>query len=369
MKFTSITIAELPDFIQSDTFQKSKVLPITSHRALSQLENPRAQAEDVVLIVAMESDEILGYIGLLPDTLYHKNEAYRVAWLSCWWVQDGTGNLGIQLFLKAYQAWKRRMVITDFTPHIQAIIQKMRLFHFAPTAYGLRGFMRFNTAEVLPPKKPVFQKIRPLLQLGDMAANVLNRGRLQLWKWRQRQANYQLVPIKTIDESTALFIKKHQEQELIKRGATALNWILQQPWVLEDKATLSANIRSEAARYYFSSIAETFQYYPLQVFKDNQLIGFLFLLNRDRHFKLPYVYLEQEHLATVVQALYDFLYQQKAITFTVFHPMMKDYVAREASPFFYKRLIPKDFAIGKGLPKDILNQVSLQDGDGDYVFT
>lgn len=368
MTFQTITIAALGDFITSSTFQKSAVLPITSHRAMSHIQNPRAKDDDIALIIAMEDDEIKGYIGLLPDELHHQGEVHRVAWLSCWWVQEGTGNLGIQLFLKACQAWKRRMVITDFTPHIKTIIEKMRLFYFAPTAYGIRGFMRFNTAEVLPPKKPIFKTIRPLLKIGDTVANLLNFGRLKLWKARQDKANYTIKQIERIDKATDLFIKKHQEKELIKRSAKELNWVLKNPWVLEEHATISTNIQAEANRYYFSTLSPTFQYYPLQIFQNHQLIGFLFLMNRDGHFKLPYVYFETTHLKTIISALFDFLYQKKAITFTVYHTDIKVFIENNPSPFFYKRLIPKDFAIGKKLGKEILQDGILQDGDGDYVF-
>lgn len=368
MIFQNLTISELGDFITSDIFQKSAVLPITTHRALSQLQNPRAKADDVVLIIAIDNHEIVGYIGLLPDDLYHEEIVYRVAWLSCWWVQDGTGNLGIQLFLKACQAWKRRMVITDFTPHIKTIIKKMRLFHFAPTVYGIRGFMRFNTAEVLPPKKAIFKTIQPLLKIGDTFANLLNVARLKIWKIRQSTANYHIKQLQRIDSKTNLFIQKHQNKELIKRGAKELNWILDHPWILEDHSNISPSIQTETQRYYFSSLSPIFQYYPLQIFQDKRLIAVLFLMNRNGHFKLPYAYFEKEHLPIMMSALFDFLYQKKATTFTVFLPELKTFMETSPSPFFYKRLIPKDFAIGKGLDKNILENAMLQDGDGDYVF-
>jgi hypothetical protein len=58
---------ELEDFILSGSFQQYDFLPITRHRALSHIRNPKARDEDNLLILAFYEDKLVGYVGCFPD--------------------------------------------------------------------------------------------------------------------------------------------------------------------------------------------------------------------------------------------------------------------------------------------------------------
>ncbi|MEF9477524.1 hypothetical protein OWR28_07190 [Chryseobacterium sp. 1B4] len=58
---------ELEDFISSGDFQQYDFLPVTRHRALSHIQNPKASAEDTLLILAFYDEKLVGYVGCFPD--------------------------------------------------------------------------------------------------------------------------------------------------------------------------------------------------------------------------------------------------------------------------------------------------------------
>lgn len=75
----------LSQYISSNDFGSQQTLPISKHRALSQINNPRAEENDVLLILAKEEGQVLGYTGVLPDMLF---DSIKFGWLSCLWVSE-----------------------------------------------------------------------------------------------------------------------------------------------------------------------------------------------------------------------------------------------------------------------------------------
>ncbi|MEJ6736632.1 MAG: hypothetical protein QNK84_06315, partial [Flavobacteriales bacterium] len=70
MTFREITIGELLEFIASDFYKNSTVIPISPQRAISQHHNPNSNPTDVALILALDkSENIIGFIGILPGKI------------------------------------------------------------------------------------------------------------------------------------------------------------------------------------------------------------------------------------------------------------------------------------------------------------
>ena len=67
MEIKTFTVNDLKAALVSEEFWQAPTLPITKHRALSYCRNPRADADDPVLLVAYRDDQVIGYLGILPD--------------------------------------------------------------------------------------------------------------------------------------------------------------------------------------------------------------------------------------------------------------------------------------------------------------
>ncbi len=364
MRFREIQISGLKEFIQSDWFKSSRDLPITTHRAKSHLKNPRANPDDVSLILALDDeDALLGYIGILPDNF--AVDGTHAGWLSCWWIHPEKGKkVGFSLFLQALICWDHRLIITDFTPQILEIIRKTGMFRFLPTRFGLRGYLGFNLSEILPRKRKVFTKLKPALIMIDVLMNSLNKIRLKLIKHRYTNQGLKIAEIDAVSNELAGFISELQVKEYFKRSAKEFNWILNNRWVLEGDETA----KNEGRRYYFSSSEKNFRYRCLSFRSGGLLVAFVMLRQRNSMFTCPYLYCRSGFEADVINAVYFFLIESGALEFTVFHSQYVDLIQSIDSPFIYRRKIPKDFALSNELAHLIDPSFFLQDGDGDYVF-
>ncbi len=70
MEIKAFTVADLKTALVSEDFWLTETLPITKHRALSYSRNPRAEEDDLVLLVAYQDNRVIGYLGILPDKIF-----------------------------------------------------------------------------------------------------------------------------------------------------------------------------------------------------------------------------------------------------------------------------------------------------------
>ena len=77
----------LIEFINHSNYNTLDIVPITEHRALSQIQNPRLHENDILLLLAYKEKELVGYLGVLPDKINFNNKFEKCGWLSCLWVK------------------------------------------------------------------------------------------------------------------------------------------------------------------------------------------------------------------------------------------------------------------------------------------
>lgn len=366
MTITRLTIRELPAFITSGAYLELPVLPISPQRALSQANNPRALPDDVALVLVWENDELVGYLGSVPDWFYvGKGEPKRLAWLSCIWVATEHRGRGLsrKMLLNMLDAWQNRVILTEFTPDVAHLYRRMEQLAESLPLPGFRGYLRPNLAQILPAKHPFFATIKPLLRLADTVLSVPNSLRIKLL---HRSTTCSVRPIASIDETTAAFIHLHQQSELARRDRESLNWMLQHPWVQQSSVP-----DTFAQRYHFTASAKVFKTKALQLLDSEQrIVGVLLLTLRDGHLKVPHAWHADEHTATVTRVIFAEAIEMGARMLTLFHPRLVEYGQQNLTPFFWGKTLRRTYFVGNGLSEILDKQpLALQDGDGDVGFT
>lgn len=367
MEIKTLTPAQLEAFIKTDEFKTMPVVPISTHRALSHIANPRVDASDVIMIMAYEDGRMVGYLGVLADSIFNAGGSFKCGWLSCMWVDPAQRGKGIakQLLTTAFTKWNNHILVTEFTPEAKGLYDRSKNFDDLKSNTGLRCFMRFNIHQVLPNKKPQLKTIAPVLKLADGFANAFNSLRLLVAKPNTTSAiNWQ--PVSEIDNSIENFIQQFQASAFEKRGAAELNWILKNPWLKVSEPT------DESKRYHFSSIASQFKNLCFAGYNgQNEVTVFLFLTIRDGHLKVPYAYFKPEQTADVVAKIYAVMLAEKASMLAVFHPLLVSYFSNNPTPFIYKRPVRRNYIITKALSQHFVSKdnIAIQDGDADCAFT
>jgi GNAT superfamily N-acetyltransferase len=367
MEIRTYNSAQLYDLIMSESFKHMPVIPISTHRAISHIHNPRTDKEDILMTIAYENDEMIGYLGVLADRIYTlKGEPQKCGWLSCMWVNPTLRGKGIakQLLATVFKTWNDHILVTEFTPEAKGLYDRSGNFTDLRINEGLRCYMRFNLHEVLPKKSEKYKSYSTLLKVLDSLANIPVDLRLSLMKTKQ-VSSLQFLPVTEIDSTLNKYIQSKQNCQFERRSADELNWIINYPWLKQSQPT------DESRRYHFSSVAQRFQNLCFKLTDKGKTKGYLHLTIRDNHLKIPYAYFEPECMPDIVQYVYQIMQEHKLNMLTVFHPDLISFFKTNTTRFIYRRAIRRNYIITKVLDSHFSEKEKLliQDGDADCVFT
>lgn len=362
MQIEEITVAGLPDFINSELWQQLTPKPLTKLRAISQFHNPRARGEDTALIIAHDSGTLIGLVGLLPH-LINGQASQPACSNSCWWAHPEKGNqLAIPLFLKAFALCSERMFMTDCTPHTISILRKTNWFDFPETSCGIRGFLKINLHEIIPSKVPSARRFKPLLQFSDQVINLLLKPYRLALQSRFSSDNLKVEYLRSLNKEHYQFIENHSQNEFTRRSGKELEWIVQFPWIKTPEL-------GQGVDYPFSHLVKSFEQYFITIYSSGKYIALLMVSLRDSHMKVPYAYFQDKDAREVLKVIYREALLKNVVTLTVFYPALVAAMESAAHPFIFKKKIERLVAVSKQL-SDLYRQFpTLQDGDGDVVFT
>jgi hypothetical protein len=362
-----IKVKELPHYINTSEFINSEYIPVTKARAISQSFNPNAEAEDIALLVAYnDSNEMIGYIGILPGLYYSHNSTTKVYWNSGWWVHPVKGKLAsMPLFYSMMEIFGDKLVLADLTPLTTQILEKTGLFEFPFQTPGVTAYLRIPVKKTIQNKMSIFRKLHILVKSIDFIVNFLVLIYQFFWQFRLSiPEDITIKEINSIDLEVSEFINSITKETGTFRKQDELNWILQYPWLRNGEFDKDI----EAKKFYFSSITEEFSNRCLKIYKNNLLIAFIFLTSREGNFKVPYIFsniIEPEYLYNI---LLKFLLENKAVSFTTWQTDLQKIIQTRFSPFIIKNHIIKQAAYSVQL-KTMLSGFKFQDGEGDMVFT
>ena len=357
MTFREITIGELLEFITSDFYKNSTVIPISPQRAISQHHNPNSNPTDVALILALDKAEnIIGFIGILPGKITSENTPYF--WNTCWWVDAEKGKLAaMPLFYKMLQISNKKMVFFELTETTKNIVAKFKFK--TEIVAGFKGFIRFNFAQILPKKNELFKNIKWLLSFFDWLLNCFISIKLNGFN---KDTAIDCKPIALIDDDAETFIHQFYSTQLIPINKSELNWMIKFPWI---KTQASAEEKQIAKRYFFSSISKSFSNNVFKVYKNEELIAVLFFTIRDNEMKLPYAYFNTKNIDAVTKAIYQIAINKMVTSLTCFNTELIKQFNTTKNPFIFNKQLHKNIAYPADLNRD---GKTIQDGDGDAVF-
>ena len=352
--------AELKKYIDSAEFADATVIPITYHRAVSHINNPDAEEDDILLILAYDDKKLVGYLGILANRIVTKTARQKCGWFSCLWTDPALRGKGIgnALVTAAIEKWNGKLLITEFTLPAQKLYEKTGAFRFLPEGKGIRMYFRMDLHTILPKKNNSYAKMKGALAVFDASANLFLDAR---FLFRRKYAATTCAYFSFSDEEAKSFISGHQKDELFRRGEIYFQWMQEYPWILPGKKDL---------RYHFSSFDKSFAFIPVKLKKQGKLIAVLFFAKRNSAMKLPYAWFEEDALPTVAETILQILHEKRITTFTVFHPLLTAYFSQNRTGALKKKSAVKQYLITELLYAELSPaNFFIQDGDGDSSFT
>ncbi len=360
-------LSDLAELVHSKGFWRGEVIPITKHRALAQIKNPRARQEDVILLIAYDDDRICGYIGVLPEVIFLDGKAHRIGWLTAWWRKPELKYKGIgsSLMLQASNLYHGAVGGSAPSNAARKVFEASEQFVTINESTEVRVLIRANTQEMLPRKFPTLKKFRRFLAAFDHLVNIFWEARLRIWKWRHSiSGKLRLEYIAEVDAETSDFVRQLQDRDLHKRGAPELNWIAKYPWVLP--APLE---QGHSKSYYFSATAKESACFMLKVYDSKGvMIGFIMLRLINGQLKVPYCYMQDDHVEEIFRVIGEHAVTLRVSSLTISRPELRESLRRLRFPCLARMKRLKSWMIGNVYGNKVSGQFEIQDGDGDCAF-
>lgn len=360
MKIVEVTVGELADFINSPEYHRLDVKPITPLRAVSQSKNPNASASDLALIYACDNHTLLSLAGLLPASLYHKNGF--VFSNSGWWVNPQNGKaLGLPMFLRAFNACKRRMVLTDCTAYTKEILDKTGYFKFLPPLVGKRWFMRFYFGARL--KNNGYKKHTVNFVSGiDSLLNTLSKPLLPSGKKDVLPDGYEIIQCRKLNSDYIAFIEKHSGQFFLRQDIEKLNWIISNPWVTDQADADTIN-------YPFSYKVQSFRQHFLVIRNEGEIRAVVMISMRDNHITLPFYYGSSHWINEVAGILKQHIINLKASSLILYNGDLLRAFDTIKIPAYFTTNVVRYVGYSNELEPFFPADGFFQDGEADVVFT
>lgn len=356
--------SQLNLYIDSPEFKGQDFISISRHRAKSQIKNPRADENDILLILAYNDTKLVGYLGILPDYIFTSNSLKKIGWLSCIFIDNSQRGKRIaqKLIERSFQEWGNNILLTEFTEPAKRLYDKIGKFVSMPSSHGIRLYLRSDLQKILPPKHKIFSTLKPFLKIFDFSFNLIFDLRYIFLK-KNINGNT-LEYINSIDKEIMDFILPKQENELFKRGINELNWMIKNPWVISHK-----NKNCLSHKYHFSAIDKSFEFIPVKVRNEKKdLIAFMIFAKRNNDLKIPYCYYNDTK--TITKIINYHLVKWKIKTASIYNTDIALALKSSKSPALFKKEINRNYLISNKFKDEFNNnEYKIQDGDGDTAFT
>ena len=354
MQLRTILVGELENYLLSEQYRNTEILPITKQRVASQINNPRALPSDPALILAEEANgNVLGFIGLLPDLIF-TTEQTKVFWISCWWVHATMGKaLGIPLLLAAHKV-SNGLLLADSIPETISVFQKSRLFVVPEPKQGLKLFL-----------KPLLKSVlirRGFFNSGSIIPGIIDKlFGIAFYPMEAFRKIVAKMPAEVIvREGIPTVNGSPKNLSLFNRDTETLNWIAAYPWLLNKEE------KQDSRQYPFSRSAKDFRNFTIASKEESKDL-FLYITVRDGVAKLAYAQTNPENLNLATTSLLAFLFQKNIKEFISFHAEINSALKSKTLPFCIKHQTKYQYVWGKQMPEISTNQ--FQYGDGDAIFT
>jgi hypothetical protein len=367
MEFKSFTVADLGIALLSENFWHTKTLPITRQRAWSLCHNPRAERDDPVLLVAYQDDQVVGYLGILPDKIFFDNAAHSLGWLTGWWVDPSLAGKGVGAILlyKALNAYRDRLGVSGGSKEARKALHASQKFIALKPLKGLDIRFRFNATGAVLRKFASLKILRPGFKVADVMLDEIVNLRGFFWERRTHiRQRLAFEYVSSIDSETSRFIERHYHHDLTRKGKAELDWIMTYPWIVSAPQKDSAS-----RRYFFSSISARFFFLGVKVFEQhNGMIGFLMLSVRNDRMRVVYSHFEDRHAPSIAAAAVYHALAMDVSILSLYDERLVKSVSGLRCPFWSTQSMSRGFFLSKAFADFPLADCRLHGGDGDFAF-
>ena len=365
MEIRKLTIAGLNQLMQSDEVAGWSSLPISHLRLVSQMKNPNLDKEDIVMIIVVANNELVGYLGALPDNMQVGDATHHVAWASCIWTSPAYRGQGLakRLTSTLTEVWNHKLFLTEFTANAKAVYDKLGLFETFCVKNGYRYFYKAIFYSIVKNRFSNNSFVLSMVKLLDKAFNIFLSFRLWLKSsfkgkenkyWSESEFKHSSEPL----PGTSLFLQSTSKNQ----------WIFSNPWLSDKK-------ENSCEKYYFQTFVDRFQFKSVIFFdKNKQKLAQLAFSNINQECKVLNLSINTVsgiELSALKKSVEQFFVAENINTVLSYDDNYNKLMSQKGNLFFYKKSRQREYLIGKLFLSQLpaASRYIPSELDGDIVFT
>jgi GNAT superfamily N-acetyltransferase len=359
-----VCVSELQQLVNDHSYLTWDNIPISRHRAMSYIHNPRCLPTDAVLYLAYIGNRLVGYRTIFPDSITSGDKIIKVGWLSGNWVDPNFRRKGIasMLFKSAMADWNNRLLFTNYAEESKAVYDKTGYFKSVCTLSGVRLYIRPCLTRILCTRGRKYKVLKPIWQIIDFLLSIFNPVPLFLRLIRQPNGiKYEYLNL--ADDETINVFESETKKTPTHRLGIELNWILNHPWLVS--APLGDVL---GKKYYFSSSPKRFESMLVKVYRDNDLLGFFLANLNDRFITTPYIICREGEERVFAKAILKHALALGAFRITTFNEMVGKELKRLTFLGWLSLNQKRNFFASNSIYTEIGNNLTFIEGDGDCAF-
>lgn len=356
--------ASLAGYIVSDDFLHARRWPVSFNRALSLLNNPRLEAEDVILITAEKKGRLIAYRTVMSDYILNGDKKIKAGWICGTWVHPSfrRRKIATALFSEIHRLWKGRLMYTNYAPASKKVYDKTGVFGEYAVHEGMRFYVRADLSGILPKRFPVAGLALPLLKSMDLVYNYFVLPFVTDPAMKSRLAyRMEMKNTPDADETELLFRKS-----LTGRTAEDMKWINTFPWVME----MSEKNAVLKEKYFFSAVAKPFRQYFCSVNKDESTAAIAMITIKNSQLKMPYYYSADGDLSLLADLLFTEAWKNGITHIDIFDEALAREMSLKPAYYAWRKSQERKYMVSKDIITEFPHPsaVRIQDGEGDVVF-
>lgn len=358
------TLKELKKALADNSLWLGDRIPITKTRAVSLVNNPRADEDDVLLLVLYNDEKrVMGYYAVVPDFIFIDGLKEKLGWLAAFWAETSPENATaiVTLYLKACELWDFKVASSSFSKFGERLFDKSRMVFDFIVRKGFKAIVRFNTTYWIMRKFPKLKTLSFVFRIADFALNILSDLRLRLWYMRSNTKNIEFEFINEICEQELIdFIHKMNTNDLTRKSHEDLNYIMHYSDLLEVPLPDISN-----EKCFFGSLVSRNDNYAIKVMdKDFKIVAFAMINIVDKKLLFKYIYSLDEYKLSLYRLIGKIAIKKRVDMIESYNEDIWAGLKSAKFPFIYVKHANVRSVINNRYKKYNFENYDLHDGDG-----
>lgn len=354
MELKKIQLKDLQAYCESEEFKNFAVKPISPLRAVSYVNNPRADEDDVVLYLFEEKGVLLAFSLVFADEIVEKERRIRFGWGSGLWTNpDFRGKKLWRILLdEELKDWDGKIMFTNYAPLLQRIYCGSGAFSLFHEREGARFYLYPNLDKILK-ERSFYRKVKVFLPAISWMAKAGSKFKKLFY--RKPKTTYREIDIP--DAECWALVEKTRAESTFNRRDKELQWIADYSWVRPDADPETV--------FPFSYANKERRLFTIKAYDDGAFIGFIVFSLTNKHLKPLYLYSDASSYSKLAALIPFFAIKHKAEYLTILDSKLAEAVKSSRHCFvFHKKYSSHVYATFAHEGEKI-----IFDGDGDNCFT